>query len=302
MKARVLTALATVAALAACSPPDSPTSPTPGSPSFSQNPNDEIQNDPKVHVHLPKGQARPGGGGSPLLLYHGGAIMTSSVVKAIFWGPSWNNGTFVGDKITGLATFYSKVGGSSYMGTNTEYTGTNGQVGTGVTYQGSTTDLSASPRGSPKTSAVLATVCRNISNPVVNGYYPVYVDTPRGHAGYCAWHSYGTCNGVPVQIAFFFNLDGDNGCDPGSPASTGHSQGLAALANVSGHELSEAVTDPRNGGWWDASGAENSDKCAWTYGPSLVNLGGTSWKIQGNWSNAAYNSRSGYDGSGCIAG
>ena len=302
MKARVLPAIAALLVLAACSTPDSSTSPAPSDPSYSQNPNDEIQNDPKVHVHPAKGHARPGGGGAQLLLYHGGAIMTSAVVQAIYWGPSWSNSGFKGDKITGLATFYNGIGNTKYMQTNTEYTGTNGTVGTGVTYNGYTTDLSAPPKGSPKTSDILAEVCRQVASPQSNGYYPVYVDTPRGHAGYCAWHSYGTCSGVPVQIAFFFNLDGDRGCDPESPSSAGHSQGLAALANVSGHELSEAVTDPRNGGWWDASGAENSDKCAWTYGSNLVSFGNSSWKIQGNWSNKAYGTRSGYDGSGCISG
>jgi hypothetical protein len=140
-----------------------------------------------------------------------------------------------------------------------------------------------------------------ITSPVANGYYPVYVDTPRGQARYCAWHSYGSCNGTPVQFAFFFNLDGDRGCDPGDTQS-GHSQGLAALANVSGHELSEAVTDPRHGGWWDSSGAENSDKCAWTFGAGLVSLGATKWKIQGNWSNAAVGTSAAYDGKGCISG
>jgi hypothetical protein len=302
MKARVLPAIAALLVLAACSTPDAPTAPAPSDPSFSQNPNDEIQNDPNVHVHLARGQARPGGGGVQLLEYHGGAIMTSSVVKAIFWGPSWSNSTFTGDKISGLGQFYGDVGGTKYMQTNSEYYGTNGSVGTGVTYAGATTDPSAPPKGSPKVSAILNEVCKVITSPVANGYYPVYVDSPRNHAGYCAWHSYGTCNGVPVQIAFFFNLDNDPGCDPGSPSSLGHSQGLAALANVSGHELSEAVTDPRNGGWWDASGAENSDKCAWTFGPNPVVLKNSSWKIQGNWSNAAANNQSGYDASGCIAG
>ena len=300
MKARVLPAIAALLVLAACSAPDSPTSPAPSDPSYNQNPNDEIQNDPKVHVHLARGQARPGSGGVQLLQYHGGAIMTSTVVQAIYWGPSWGNSSFRGDKITGLTSFFGGVGNTSYMKTNTEYYGTNGTVGAGVTYGGPTTDLSSPPRGSPKVSAILAEVCKVISNPVANGYYPVYVDTPRGHAGYCAWHSYGTCGNTPVQIAFFFNLDKDPGCDPQSPVSS-QSQGLAALANVSGHELSEAVTDPRNGGWWDASGAENADKCAWTFASTLVNLGGTSWKIQGNWSNDAYATKSGYDGSGCIS-
>ena len=58
-----------------------------------------------------------------------------------------------------------------------------------------------------------------ISRPVANGYYPVYTDVPRGHVGYCAWHSYGTVNGVPVQFAFFYSLDGDPGCDPRGDAT-----------------------------------------------------------------------------------
>src|SRR5207237_1746843 len=114
--------------------------------------------------------------------------------------------------------------------------------------------------------------------------YAVYVDTPRGNVGYCAWHSYGVCGTTPVQFAFFFNLDGDAGCDP-QDTVTHHSQGLSALANVSGHELSEARTDPRNGEWYDKSGAENADKCAWTFGSrDLTFPNGTIWKIQGNWS------------------
>ena len=52
---------------------------------------------------------------------------------------------------------------------------------------------------------------------------------------------------MSVQVAFFVNLDRDAGCDP--QETTGlHWQGLAALANVIGHELSEARTDPDNPG------------------------------------------------------
>ena len=92
--------------------------------------------------------------------------------------------------------------------------------------------------------------------PVANAYYPVYSDQRRGNAGYCAWHSSGTINGIRVQFGFFFNLDGDSGCDPQSPGSLGHSQGLAALANVSGHELSEMLTDPQLNAWCDQQGGE----------------------------------------------
>ena len=66
-----------------------------------------------------------------------------------------------------------------------------------------------------RTSTILAEVCNVITpDPSGNGYYPVYTDTPRGHASYRAYHSYGICNGTAVQFAFFFDLDGDAGCDP----------------------------------------------------------------------------------------
>ena len=87
-----------------------------------------------------------------------------------------------------------------------------------------------------------------------------------------------------------------------------HSQGLAAIANVSGHELAEALTDPASpGAWYDSSGAENGDKCAWTFGAPLVTFtNGTQWKIQGEWSNKAYTAGTGYANSsgqkGCLSG
>jgi hypothetical protein len=262
---------------------------------------------PEMGHHLTRGehaahQRGGGGGGSPNMLWHNGAIMNSAEVTAIFWGQSWANASFVGDKMDGIDSFYSGIGGSSYMGTNIEYTGTNGQVGKTVNYHGHVVDTSSAPGSAPTTTQIQNEVCKAIANPVANGYYPVYTDTRRGRAGYCAWHSYGTCNGVPVQFGFFFNTDGDAGCDPQDTSGL-HSQGLSSLVNISGHELSETVTDPRNGGWFDSSGGENGDKCAWTFGaPLLTFSNGSKWKVQGNWSNAAYNARSGYNGAGCIDG
>jgi len=243
---------------------------------------------------------------SPNMTYHGGKIMPTATTKAIFWGPSW--ATSPGDKITGIDAWYTGFGGSSYAATSDEYTGTNGVVTPVTTYQGHVIDTSAS-QGGGSTAVILSEVCKVITSPDTsgNGYYAVYSDTPRGNAGYCAWHSAGTCGGVPVQIAFFFKLDGDAGCDPKDTSGL-HSQGLAALSNVSGHELSEARTDPATpGAWYDASGEENGDKCAWTYNVPLVNFSnGTQWKIQGEWSNKAYLNGSGYLNSagerGCIAG
>jgi hypothetical protein len=250
----------------------------------------------------PHGQAGKGGGGSgQSLVYHGGQIMNDAKVTAIYWGTNWGNPSFAGDKMTGLATFYNGIGGSSYIGTNTEYTGSNGQVGTGVTVGRDKVDTLSSLTRAPSTADVLAEVSSQISNPTTDGYYPVYTDLPRGSAGYCAWHSWGTVHGVLVQFAFFFNLDGDPGCDPQDPSTT-HSQGLEALANVSGHELSEALTDPHGDAWYDRRGQENADKCAWTFNGSESFSNGSSWYVQGNWSNNAAAARTGYDGAGCING
>jgi hypothetical protein len=240
--------------------------------------------------------------GNPQLLYHFGPVLTGgAAVTSIFWGQSW--GSNAGDKITGLDSFYGGVGGSKYAGTNTEYTDSNGtHVSSAVSYQGHLFDPSAASSGAPSTSQVLAVVQNKITDPVSNGYYPVYSDQPRGHAGYCAWHSWGTDRGVLVQFAFFFKLDGDAGCDPNDTLGL-YSEGLSALANVSGHELSETLTDPTGGGWFDSSGAENADKCAWHFSGFPVSFGGTKWKIQGNWSNDAYTNGTGYlAGTGCIDG
>jgi hypothetical protein len=249
----------------------------------------------------PRGQAGKGGGPGQNLTYHGGTIMTSADVTAIYWGTRWNDPSFAGDKVSGLDTFYKGIGGSRYIGTNTEYTGSNGQVGMTVTVGSAKTDTSSSLSRAPSTSDVLAEVTKEISNPSANGYYPVYTDLPRGSAGYCAWHSWGTSHGVLVQFAFFFNLDNDPGCNPGD-SFTGHDQGLAALANVSGHELSEALTDPHGDSWYDRRGSENADKCAWTFNGPESFSNGSSWYVQGNWSNNAAAARTGYDGAGCING
>jgi hypothetical protein len=237
---------------------------------------------------------------SPNLIYHGGPVMTSATkVYPIFWGSSWPG--YNGDEITGIDSFYGGVNGSNYATTNTEYTNSSGtHVSPGVQATASVIDPSSAPTGAPQTSAILAEVARAYPSPTPNAYYPVYIDQPRGHAGYCAWHSAGAINGVPVQFAFFFKLDNDPGCDPQNPA-TAQSQGLEALGNVTGHELSEMMTDPQLNAWYDSRGAENADKCAWTFGAKLLKLGTTSWKIQGNWSNSAYNANGGYT-RGCIDG
>lgn len=272
---------------------------------------------PILGPHWARGHAKRPAASKNDLLYHGGPIMVSPAVKAIFWGTGWASNP--GDKITGMDAWYKGEAGTPYAATVDEYKDSSGhQVSSALTYNGHVVDASSAPQN-PSTSAVLREVCKEITNPVSNGYYPVYLDHKR-KGNFCAYHSNGSCtvNGssVNVQFAFFWTLDGDSGCDPNSSIS-GQSQGLQALANVSGHELSEARSDPHGDAWFASNGSENADQCAWTFGggfvkfnpPAGTNSNFVDWKIQGNWSNAAADGASangpGYTtslGTGCVDG
>ena len=300
MKHRTATALA-AAALATLVFPSLP----------SQAATPQVLADPVAHgVIAPRSAGAARRFTSPLMTYHGGKIMTTADIHPIFWGMSWPSDT--SGKISGIEQFYAGWNNSHYANTTTEYAGSNGTVGATSTSSPGHIDSSAAS-GGQRTSTILNEVAREINAGRVpldgsgNGYYPVYTDIPRGGAQYCAWHSSGTVNNVVVQFAFFFRLDGDPGCDP-QDSVTGHSQGLAALANVSAHELAEALTDPASpGAWYDSSGGENGDKCAWTFNVARVQFpDGTWWRVQGEWSNAAYTAGTGYPNlsgqRGCVDG
>lgn len=245
------------------------------------------------HLFHGKGDAGHGhgGGGSPLMTAHGGTVLTSNKTMAIFWG-DWTN---PGDKVTGIDSFFQGWGGSHMAGDSTEYAGTNGRVTSSSTYLGHVFDTTAAPNKALSTTSAVAEACKiTNNNPDPNGIYFIYTSTGAGQVNYCAWHSWGTCsNGAQIQVAYMPNVDGLAGCDPGAPASLGHSQGLNAVINVTSHELSEAITDPRGAGWFDSSGNENGDKCAWAFNGIQTLSNGSQWYLQGEWSNAAYNAGTG---------
>eukprot|EP01035_Chromulina_nebulosa_P030409 gene30409-40400_t len=223
-------------------------------------------------------------------------------------GQAYILGIILGDKIYGMDLFYKGWTGSSYSKIATQYSGPNGAVSGSITYGGYVVD-SSTPTTATDTGTILNEVCAQIPNPDPsgNGYYVVYTERPRGTAGYCGWHSYGYCGNVLVQIAFIFNLDNDSDCGGTTSASlipvnagwtmnSGRmSAGVHALAGVSAHELTEMITDPRLDAWYDSTGEENADKCAWTFPPSNTLLAnGITWRISGDWSNSAALAGTGY--------
>ena len=230
-----------------------------------------------------------------LMTWHGGNVLTASTTFAIYWGPNWNNSTFAADKITGLTAFLQGWSGSDYAGTLTEYSGANGQITATSTYSGGVIDPSTPPADATSLDALIAEVASLVAIPDPNTLYLIYGTTPRGNAPFCGFHTFGSYKRHPIQVAWFFNLDGDASCDP-HDSFTGHSQGLAALANVTAHELAETITDPRGLGWFALGGrGEIGDKCAFVEDTTFVTFANSSiWHIQAEWSNAANQASSGH--------
>jgi hypothetical protein len=86
-----------------------------GSPSIAAGP---------AHGFVPSRNANHAGrlGGVSLLQWHNGPVMHSpTVVVPVYWGSSWGDSSFRGDKVSGLDTLYSNIGGTPYAQTNGEY-------------------------------------------------------------------------------------------------------------------------------------------------------------------------------------
>jgi hypothetical protein len=138
-----------------------------------------------------------------------------------------------------------------------------------------------------------------------------------GEPAYCGYHTQtssidGLGNPYRLQYAFIPWLNqnwpgvGTTGCGMHFVNASSNAFGNGIFDGwsiVTGHEYSEAVTDPDNiaswqDGWLDASGSENGDKCAWASNTQNIALGGHSFAVQPMWSNEAYDAT----GNGCVLG
>jgi hypothetical protein len=94
-------------------------------------------------------------------------------------------------------------------------------------------------------------------------------------------------NGVDIKFSFVGDVEQcPDGCSVkpnyaslGYEKSPNEDWSADGMASVFVHELTEAVTDPdvtSNPAWTDPYGAENGDKCAWTFGTPYVTNNGCS--------------------------
>lgn len=223
--------------------------------------------------------------GTNNLIDHGGRVLPASNIYYIWWGAptAWPS-----DATAALTTFADGLNGSLFLkDIFPQYMRGASLVSTA--YQTSLYDSSAPPSRGPRTSTIVNEACN-----VINAHglkadptavYVVFTSNfPKG-VNYCAWHSYGSCNGTTIQVAYIPNTTGVSGCNDPVLSCNSYSQGSNSIANILSHEFSEAITDANANAWYDSSGSEIGDKCAWQF-QSCVNLTTSSWQLQTEWSNA----------------
>src|SRR5258708_5989093 len=252
------------------------------------------------------------------LYYHGGGVETGSdKVYIVWWGSQWNNNDPSGEASI-QTSFFQGVGGSNWNNSVTQYcegvaTGSYScSGGTSATNPGNVLwgtwydNASAAPKR-PSQSQLAAEAVRAASHFGNTGtgsnnttQYVISTATHSNASGfgsrYCAWHSSTSSSyGTIAYTNMPYITDAGATCGANSVSSL-----TAGTTIVGGHEFAETETDIfPNGGWLDASGAENGDKCAWIssgQGASAdIKLTTGTFAVQSLWSNA-FNGAAG----GCV--
>ena len=241
------------------------------------------------------------------LIYHTGApVMQNGVTTyAIFWVPP----TLQTGGATSMSAHYQSVQKNmlaDYMGhgldnNNTQYYQIIGTRKTYIqnkgTFGGAYVDTSAYPASGCSDSATPgncitdAQIRSEIAKVMgINGWtgglnkmFLLFTSSGEGscfnssstscaYTQYCAYHSY---IGPTTSPVIYSNEPFGNtvNCQlPGVPSP--NSDPLAdAAATAASHELTEAITDPLLNAWYDASGSEIGDLCAYSYGTNTWDAG-----------------------------
>ncbi|HVA60024.1 MAG TPA: hypothetical protein VNG13_05740 [Mycobacteriales bacterium] len=242
------------------------------------------------------------------LQYNGGPVEQAGTTNyAIFWEPT---GSFVAPTYNSLIQrFFGDIGGSGLYGVATQYYQSVGSQNQDIVnsshFGGSWVDTAPYPPSAVQDIDLQAEVAKAMT---ANGWtggigHQFYVYLAKGesqcNAGacsfstYCAYHGDFGSNGQTVLYASM-PYDGTNLAACGTQSSASPNNDIDADAEISttSHELMETVTDPTISAWYDATGSEIGDKCAYTYGPTSPNgaditMNGNPYIVQEEFSNSA---------------
>jgi len=234
--------------------------------------------------------------------YHGGPVMTNSVhIYYIWYGGQWSGNSAT----TILPDFASSVGGSPWWHINTTYVnGSSTPVSNTVTLAGQYTY--PGPYNTSLSDSAIKTIVTNsigaapkLPSDSDGIYFVLTSQEVTASSGfctqYCGWHTYASIGGKNIKYSFVGNAARCLSACSAQTTSPNGNPGADAMASIIGHEAAEAASDPQLNAWYDASGYENADKCAWTWGTTStaangskynMTLGSRQFLIQRNWLNS----------------
>jgi hypothetical protein len=259
------------------------------------------------------------GGGTSNLINHGGPVMHTNTSYAIYWVPSGytvssNYESLINRYFQDVATASGSTSNVYYS--DTQYGDSSGAVTYASTFGGSYVDTTPFPLSNcvdaPTTvcltdAQLQAEITKDIK---AAGWTPsssklFFLFTAKGvgtctdvtssqcaFTTYCAYHSWigsGASATLYANMPYADTLS--NTCDSGQHPNNDDAD---ATLNVTSHEHNEAITDQQGNAWYDASGNENGDKCAWNFGTSTGStstgqynqvINGHDYYLQQEWSN-----------------
>lgn len=230
------------------------------------------------------------------MTYHGGPVMNGTAnVYAIFWEPTNNVQSGYNSLIQ---QYFGDVNGTGLYKNNTQYKNSSGGYASAEHLAGSYVDT----RGYPETPLLDTDIQGEVSHAqTANGWssstnniFFVFLQakenlcfdssqTQCASNYFCAYHSYFGSNTLYAAMPYAASFS----CNPGS--SPNHNDADQTI-NVSSHEQMEAATDPLLNAWYDVSGNEIGDKCAWRFGTLNSSGGDVTWNghsyiVQKEWDN-----------------
>ena len=238
---------------------------------------------------------RPDAVTSGNLLYHGGPVMHQTKSYAIYWVPSGRS--IVSGYRSTINSYFTAAardsgGSQNVYSTLTQYYDSSGPIAYSQAFGGSTTATDPFPRnGCPPygglpvcvtDAQVLAQIRRVMTAKSWTGgpthafflFLPKGVGTCEDAAGtgcafsaFCAYHSWSGTGATEVLYANMPYADTEpQACGTGQRPNNSDADDTL---NVTSHEHREMINDPNGNAWFDASGNEGSDKCAWRFGTPL---------------------------------
>jgi hypothetical protein len=231
------------------------------------------------------------------LVYHGGPVMAGmSKDYAIFWEPT---GSYVSPGYNSLIErYFGDVGNSGLYHNNTQYKNSKGYAPQHSSLGGSWVDTSAYPSPTLSDAQIQQEATKAITTNgwASNIHNNFFVFTAKSEVictsfgcSFTQWCAYHGNFGNTIYDAMPYVGTSLNTCWTGGKSPNNNVDADAEI-NVTSHEQMEASTDPHLNAWYDSSGYEIGDKCAWTFGHvnpdgSNVKWNGHEYIVQQEWDN-----------------